>query len=469
MLLSQPQTQSPSYGLNQAQNRRGKVKIRSKLTPYTPDAGEQNRFHQDWDKHFARLISAGTGSGKTRAGLEEALAWTFHHAPGSVGILCEPTYGMISRILIPEIEKALGCKIENSHYVADYQKSINKIVWNKSANHPPDAPNGIWWMISLSEPERVEGINADWIWIDEFRLVGGSGPIAKHKQKEAWASVVRRLRGSSEWAREQYKSGLWVTTTPDEPGSLLYRRFQDPKTKMESSEIYRWTIYENKHLPEHYVREVERTHVKGTGNYNRFVLGEFSSVAAGSFNFNSALHCFKDYPDPETFKEIIYGIDWGWSNPSAIIVVGIDGDDRAWVLDEYYKPKADIEKIVAIIIDMVDRWGDGKIYCDRAQPRHIRKLREYGLTARADTSKREEGIQELGSRLIFNKEGESKDAPIRARLYVHENCVNLISELQVYNEEVKEYDHAVDALRYAISNYRPRKAEFSVAFGKRPA
>lgn len=444
------------------------VKIQKPLLPYTPNAGQQSKFHEEWKQYFARLISAGTGSGKTKAGVHEAFAWTFTHAPGSVGILCEPTYGMISRILIPEIEKVLQCKIENSAFVQDYHKSINQIIWNKAANHPPNAPNSVWWLISLSEPERVEGINADWVWLDEFRLVGGSGPIAKHKQNEAWASVVRRLRGSSEWARKEYKSGLWITTTPDEPGSLLYKKFQDPKTRMSSSQIYRWTVFDNPHLPPHYIEEVKKTHVEGTGNYNRFVLGEFSAVAAGSFNFNSALHVFSEIPPLDHYKEIIYGVDWGWTNPSAIIVVGIDGDDRAFALDEYYKSKADIDKILAVAVEMVDKWGDGKFYCDRAQPRHIRRLRDYGLKARADNTKREDGIHELGSRLIFQKEGESKDAPVRARLYVHESCVNLISELQVYDENIKEYDHAVDALRYALANYRPKRESFDVSFAKRP-
>jgi hypothetical protein len=170
----------------------------------------------------------------------------------------------------------------------------------------------------------------------------------------------------------------------------------------------------------------------------------------------------------DSYKQVIYGVDWGWSNPSAIIVVLIDYDDRAYAVDEFYKSKCDVEELIRTAKDMVVKWGEGVFYCDRAEPRNIRKLREWGLRARADNTNREDGIHELGSRLIFKKEGTSEDAPVRARLYVHEECVKLISELQVYDEKVKEYDHAVDALRYAVANYRPLKAEFSVAFGKRP-
>ena len=42
----------------------------------------------------------------------------------------------------------------------------------------------------------------------------------------------------------------------------------------------------------------------------------------------------------------------------------------------------------------------------------------------------------------------------RPRIYVNSKCVNWIHEVMVYDAEVKENDHAVDATRYAIMNHR---------------
>jgi hypothetical protein len=36
------------------------------------------------------------------------------------------------------------------------------------------------------------------------------------------------------------------------------------------------------------------------------------------------------------------------------------------------------------------------------------------------------------------------------RLFISSRCINLISELLEYKDDVKERDHAVDALRYAL-------------------
>ena len=85
----------------------------------------------------------------------------------------------------------------------------------------------------------------------------------------------------------------------------------------------------------------------------------------------------------------------------------------------------------------------GPIFCDKSEPESIAKMVKAELPARAYPHKREDGIRELGAR--FNKAGDG-----RARIYVSGRCVNLISELLEYNVEVKERDHAVDALRYAI-------------------
>jgi hypothetical protein len=43
-----------------------------------------------------------------------------------------------------------------------------------------------------------------------------------------------------------------------------------------------------------------------------------------------------------------------------------------------------------------------------------------------------------------------KTATGKLRIYISSHCINLISELLEYKIEVKERDHAVDALRYGL-------------------
>jgi len=87
--------------------------------------------------------------------------------------------------------------------------------------------------------------------------------------------------------------------------------------------------------------------------------------------------------------------------------------------------------------------GEGTFWCDARFPQSILKLCRAGLDAKSYTFKREDGLRELGSRLTPASDGQP-------RQFVSKHCVNLISELLEYREDVKENDHAVDALRYSL-------------------
>ena len=207
---------------------------------YEPHAGKQQQFHDDRYEVFARLISAGTGGGKTEAGFHEAWSWTCEN-PDCVGYIFEPIYPMLNRILIPLMEMRLGAPLEKCPFVAQFHRTENRIKWRNGAT---------WWLVGLDDPEMAEGPNVDWIWADEFRLVGGSGPSARRKQETAWKVFIRRLRGS----RPGNETGLWITTTPDAPGSVLYEKFEDPVKRSPNSKVYRWGIDENTFLSEEYGR-----------------------------------------------------------------------------------------------------------------------------------------------------------------------------------------------------------------------
>lgn len=409
---------------------------------------KQKLFHDDWDKYRFRALFGGTGSGKTIAGVAEILMWIFRY-PGIVAYIYEPNYGMVRRNLIPtlEHEDLLGRPLEANSLVKAFQRSDKKIEFTNGSSL---------WLGSLEDPEMSEGQNVDIIMIDEKRLV-------RHADT-AWKTLRRRLRGS---VPGKYPTAAWITTTPDMPipydektgrGSVMYSFFEDPLTKNKKSQIYRMSIYDNKKLEDDFIQDIEEAH---TGAYaERFIFGRFADIGGGSFEFDGETNILSGetlkYVDEKKwgFKKIGYARDFGWTNPTALLVVGMDGDDRAYALDEFYKSRAQDEEISAEMTRMENDWakyGRGVWYCDSSEPRTIMKMREDGHSAVGNKTKRDEGIRELGSRIRVSGDG-------KPRLYVHPRCVNLISELQSYDENKKERDHAVDALRYAVMNLRTPKS-----------
>ncbi len=377
------------------------------------------------DLYTQRACLCGTGSGKTKVGSYECLVWALKY-PGSVGYIFEPSYPMIKRILFPTLESKdlLGCSypFEQNPLVANFSRCDMRLTFTNGSQ---------WWFVSLDDAERAEGPNVDYIHIDEARLI-------RHLDT-AWRTCVRRLRGS-ETCEVPIKHSIWLTTTTDAPGSTLYNITENPETASPEMKIYRWSIFENLTLSKAFIAEMVRLHKGGLAD--RFIYGRFATVGTGSFPFDSTKHV-RELTDKRLINEMRYGVDFGWSAPSAIIANAFDPDGRGYAVDEFYKTETTDEELAEAAKEMQDEWGKGTFYCDARFPQSIEKLRRAGLDAEPYTFKREDGLRELGSRFSLASDGQP-------RQYVSKRCVNLISELLEYREDIKANDHAVDALRYSL-------------------
>lgn len=409
------------------------VDLRGRYVPHAT----QLPFHVDAGTVKFRGLFGGTGSGKSLAGIAEDVYWCVRHA-GIVGYVFEPTYKMIDRIVVPTLNVILGSPFWESPLVADFNRGrMNIRFFNGS----------VLWLVSLDDPEQAEGGNIDFAHADEARLVK-----PERKWEVAWRVIQRRLRGS---AGDRYPIGAWVTTTPNAPGSSLYNFFENPKTKNPEAKVYRVHLDDNaENLPGGFIEGIKREH---TGSlYKRFVEGLFAGDETATFPFDYSVHVQQF--QPPLYGDVSYGVDFGWSEPAAIVVVLFDGDRRAHVVDEMYETRLSDSDVAERCLEMQGKWGDGDFWCDPSAPDTIDYLRRQGLKARKGNRKRDEGVREIGGRLKDAGDG-------RRRLYVSDSCVNLIDELQGYSEDRKGYDHGVDALRYCLMGniYGPGKANF--AFG----
>lgn len=395
---------------------------------YYPNAGKQRQFHNDRYKIPYRAIFAGVGSGKTIAGVFEDVSWCLENS-GIVGYVFEPTYKMVRRTLIPTLEhpKILGTPIDANPVIKDFRRGDNCIEFLNGS---------VLWFGSLEEPSMAEGPNIDFIHVDEAQYV--------RYFSKAWDVILRRLRGTGRFKPD--RQGAWITTTPPAllPGDRLYEFFEDPETRNPLSRVYRWGLWDNPHTPERYKKEIVASHHGSLAK--RFIEGRFAPAGMGSFDYDSQIHELKTI-QKETLRDVIYGVDFGWTNPSAIVAVGFDGDDRAYILDEFYQNRVQPEVLISEAKLMREKWGAGPLYCDRSEPQTIDAFRKAGLMARPDKSKREDGIHELGGRFFVQEDR-------KPRIYVSSKCTNWIHEVMVYNADVKENDHAMDATRYAIMNHR---------------
>src|SRR3990167_3159065 len=149
---------------------------------------------------------------------------------------------------------------------------------------------------------------------------------------------------------------------------------------------------------------------------------------------------------PQFRTERMLGVDFGYTNPSAVYTIDLDKEGIYWITQEYYKTgKVNIE-----VIEYVKSQFPNVVYPDPAEPDRIEEMRRHDINVR-DVSKDIEAV--------INKVRELLKA---GKVKIHSSCINLISELETYhypdrkdglNQKelpVKEDDHAVDAIRYAL-------------------
>ncbi len=168
--------------------------------------------------------------------------------------------------------------------------------------------------------------------------------------------------------------------------------------------------------------------------------------------FSRDKHLFKSDQCPKNFTESIAGIDFGYTNPTACVTIKKDFDNNFWVTQEYYKRnKTDVENA-----EYVASQKFNKVYPDPEAPSAIEELRRRGVNVR-DVVKNKDSIK--------NGIDKIRELLKANRLRISVDCINLIQEFETYSypdkrdmhnddeNPIKENDHALDALRYALSMY----------------
>ncbi len=162
-------------------------------------------------------------------------------------------------------------------------------------------------------------------------------------------------------------------------------------------------------------------------------------------------------------------MDFGGSNPTVCLWVGVDYDDTLWVFDEYHEAGRSADYHAGIILarypnyDFRATFGDPSALQEHIDYAHwklyITPATRF-FTSEKGTSESwvKAGINMLGTKL---RQDASTKKP---KIFIHPRCLFTIKEIQSYEwEELrtgiptdkpkKVNDHCMDALRYMVCSY----------------
>jgi phage terminase, large subunit, PBSX family len=208
----------------------------------------------------------------------------------------------------------------------------------------------------------------------------------------------------------------------------------------------------NEFLDEVTLKRFEEMKIKRPNRFRVAGLGEWGIAEGLVYNNWEIL----DFDPIKLLKndfslEAAFGLDFGFTNdPSAFIAVIVDlRNKRLFIFDEFYKKRLLNNEIAEEI--KIRGYSKDEITADCAEAKSIEEIRRHGIS-RIKQSSKGKGSVNQGIQYIQQFD-----------IYVHPKCTNTIMEFKNYvweekngitlNKAADNYNHLMDALRYALEKY----------------
>jgi len=375
------------------------------------------------DTHRFRVVNAGRRFGKTILAVEELVYEATNRDNANIAYVA-PTYGQAREISWELLKK----RVQDLPSPTINETRLEMVVPNKF---------GTTSKISLKGFESIESLRGqayDFLVLDE---------VAMYRSFiSAWQEVIRPT------LTDKIGRVLFISTPK---GFNFWYDLYNLQEKDADYKSFHFTTYDNPHIPK---EEIDKQKQELTEDrFAQEINADFRKTEGLVYKeFDRNRHLF-DF-EPGNISEYIAGIDFGFTNPCAVVHIKRDYDNNFWVNDEWYQTGRTEEQIA----DYVRSCQFNAVYPDPENPSAIAVLNTKGVNV-CEVLKGKDSVQSGINRV--------RDLFKRNKLKIHKNCVNIIWELETYaypekkdgkNEyenPIKENDHAMDALRMAITNNQP--------------
>jgi phage terminase large subunit-like protein len=363
-------------------------------------------FVADTSRYVAFV--AGRNSGKTFAG---ALKAALYCQPGTLGLIAAPDFPMLEfgakRAFLDTLRR------NGEPFTLHQQRGV--VLLTRIGAEVRFA--------TLENESRVRGPNYAWAWIDEVEYV---------TDRAIWSA----LKGA---VRDGANPSLFVTSTP-KGRRIIYDEWVANPTPQHV--LYRATTRDNPYID-------ADDYIAGLGYSGRFAAQEIEAefVAFDGLVYPGFTRGANVAATDVTGWRTLVTVDVGTRNPTAILTVHQAGDERVHVSREVYRRNLSSAEIVAAIREAIDAVAAETVVIDPSAAGYILELRRLGYHVTPGDHAITEGIGRLTTAIADG-------------LTVDPACANLIGEFESYrypdgtrtesDKPIKDHDHALDALRYAV-------------------
>lgn len=257
---------------------------------------------------------------------------------------------------------------------------------------------------------------------------------------------------------------LFGTTNPDNPAHWLKAKFLDRIDRLPDWRQFHFTLHDNPGLTPEYVASIS---AEFTGLWHRrFILGEWVAAEGAIFDaWDEGRHVIPWEELPQLRSMLACGVDYGTTNATAAVILGVDMMDGLWLVDEWRHDPAQTQA------RLTDAQLSAGLRAWLAAPHHPQQtaLRPAAVCVDPAAASFRLQLAQDGVQGIVNADndvavGIRMMASLLAsgRLRVTDRCRGFIQEVTGYawdpkstekgkDAPIKVADHSLDAARYACA------------------
>ena len=272
--------------------------------------------------------------------------------------------------------------------------------------------------ISLDAPTKVRGRKRDVLFINE----------ANELHWEDWQQLIFRT-----------KDRIILDYNPSDEFHWIY-----DKVKTRSDADFFITTYKNNpFLPPEIKKEIERLKETDENYWNIYGLGQIGVGKSLIFSSN----VIEQIPSEASF--LSYGMDFGYTNDPTTLIGVYRYNDNLYFKELIYRTGMTNQDI-AKELQTLEIGRREEIYADSAEPKSIDEIYKFGFNIKPATK----GKDSINIGIDMLK---------RYKLHITKDSINTIKEFRNYkwkedknanilNVPIDQYNHSIDALRYATYN-----------------
>jgi PBSX family phage terminase large subunit len=239
---------------------------------------------------------------------------------------------------------------------------------------------------------------------------------------------------------------IWETN-PDKPTHYIKTDYIDRSgIKLDDGSYnilnYHFELEDNSFLDKNFIESVKGSIPKGT-IYDRQIRGLWKATDKAVYDH---FQIVSTPPEERRIKDIWYGLDFGYNNPTALIKI-MRTDEGLYCQGQLHRSQLITNQLVDEVNRLVER-KTAPIYCDTAEPDKIRALQDAGLNAMPAVKIVMEGINRVKKQNIYLV-NDDMDLVRSMENYEFRKAASG----EILDEPVKHDDHYPDALRYAVASH----------------